>query len=287
MKAFAVLLVLGLALTCSYAAKPQEKIDSCAICQFVVGYIEGELGNNRTEENIIQTVEKVCTFVPSILQAECNALIATYGPQLIQSLINDEPPEVMCAQIGLCTSETVVDPQLDTCSLCEFVVGYVESELDANATEAQIEAVLDSVCSLVPSTLRPECTAFINTYFDQLVQLLINEESPEIACAQLKLCTSVAVTPAKLTGEECVICEYVLSTADQYLTGNETEQQLILFVENICYILPSTIRGECDALISTYAPEIVQMLVQDYPPDVVCTSIGLCSSVAQPLITLN
>jgi saposin len=210
-----------------------------------------------------------------------------YGAEIIQLLINEEPPSVVCAQIDLCSSSlkpVVIQeekaPAAIDCTICQFLVGYIDQELESNYSQANIERVLDYVCDIVPSSLRSTCTAFVASYTPQLIQLLVNEASPEQVCTALNLCSSV-IEVTKPEGELCVICEFVLATAEQYLTGNETEQQVILFIENVCYLLPSSIRSECDDLIATYGPEIIQLLVQKEPPATVCTQLDLCSSTKQ------
>jgi hypothetical protein len=39
------------------------------------------------------------------------------------------------------------------CVICEFVMKELESRLDSNTTAAEIQAALDKVCSLMPSTI--------------------------------------------------------------------------------------------------------------------------------------
>jgi len=260
----------------------------CSICQFIIGYVEGEIANNNTEENIIHVVESICDIVPSSLRSQCRSFVALYGTEIIQLLINDEPASVICSQIGLCDSKKddvvfIPEPEdAQDCSVCEFVMGYVETQLANNNTEQNIEKVLDDVCQIVPSAFRAQCVSLINQYTQQLIQLLLNQESPTVICTQIGLCSSAKKAIVQVQSSQyCTICEFVLSTVDQYLDTNSTEQQIILFIENVCYILPSSVRQECDDLISTYATEIISLLVQDYPPNVICSMIGLCSSEKQ------
>jgi saposin len=292
MKAILIALCLvaaTLAISVQQVEKPKvvKNDEWCSICQFVIGYIEGEVANNQTEENIIHVVQTVCDIVPSGLQSQCKSLISIYGEDIIQLLVNDEPASVVCSQIGLCDSKVEIQVEENKqgtgdCSMCQFLMGYVESELGNNYTVANIEQVLDQVCTLVPSAFKAQCVSLINEYTSQLIQLLLNEETPELICQQIGLCSSekskMVVLEVPKASEYCTVCEFVLSTAEQYLDNNATDKQIILFIENVCYILPTTIRQECDDLIATYATEIITLLIQDYPPNVVCTEIGLCSS---------
>ena len=47
---------------------------------------------------------------------------------------------------------------------------------------------------------------------------------------------------------------------------------------------------QCDSFVAKYAPEIVQLLVNELDPDQVCTKLGLCSSsvrLASPNVELS
>ena len=46
--------------------------------------------------------------------------------------------------------------QADDCPECMAVVNYVESLLKENATEGDIEKVLDKVCNFLPDTMKTE-----------------------------------------------------------------------------------------------------------------------------------
>lgn len=48
-------------------------------------------------------------------------------------------------------------------------------------------------------------------------------------------------------------------------------------LERVCNILPSSVKQECDTLIKTYFPELIQLLLQLSPKDI-CSSLGLCAS---------
>ena len=50
-------------------------------------------------------------------------------------------------------------------------------------------------------------------------------------------------------------------------------------MENVCNILPSSIKSECDDFIQEYTPEIIKLLEEKLQPESLCKQIGLCSSV--------
>lgn len=54
------------------------------------------------QEEVIQTVEKVCTYLPSTLSAECKDLIETYGQAIIELLVQEADPKTVCSVLALC-----------------------------------------------------------------------------------------------------------------------------------------------------------------------------------------
>ena len=62
--------------------------------QFVVGEIEKLLANNSTQQEIIAELEKACNILPKSIAGECDTIVSTYGPELIQDLV--KYAELMC-----------------------------------------------------------------------------------------------------------------------------------------------------------------------------------------------
>jgi saposin len=74
------------------------------------------------------------------------------------------------------------------CALCKYVVGYVDTVIQNNKSEAAIEAALEKVCTILPHALNSSCVQFVETFGPTLVQLIEKYGTPEAVCAALKLC---------------------------------------------------------------------------------------------------
>jgi len=74
------------------------------------------------------------------------------------------------------------------CTVCEYAVQFLDSELKNNKTEAAVVAALDNVCKIVPPSLKDQCNSLITTYGTYLVQLLIQFADPLKVCQAIKLC---------------------------------------------------------------------------------------------------
>jgi saposin len=279
----------------------------CVLCEFVLKEVDALLGANATEAQVLAALAKVCSILPKSLQAECQTLIETYGPQIYQLLINKVDPQQICTAIGLCNSTAIVAPMSDAmsvtggaeCALCEFVLKEVDSLLGNNATESEVLTALAKVCSILPKSLQAECQALIQSYGPQIYQLLINKVDPQQICTTIGLCTSGNAEEAKRLlekmmqptptvhlktvsvqgGAECAICEFVLKEVDNLLGNNATEAEVLTALAKVCSILPKSIQGECVNLINQYGPEIFQLLINKVDPQQICTTIGLCTGL--------
>merc|ERR1739836_5101 len=77
------------------------------------------------------------------------------------------------------------------CSVCEYAVKYLESELEANATTSSIAKALENVCTLAPTSLQSVCDNLIEQYTPQIIFQLISRETPEAVCKAIQVCWTI------------------------------------------------------------------------------------------------
>ena len=87
--------------------------------------------------------------------------------------------------------EKISNSSVGDCTLCVFVANYVEGYLEQNYTIAQIDTLLDRVCTLGPDSFIPECRDFINTEVPVIIEEFENYETPEEVCTQMGFCSSM------------------------------------------------------------------------------------------------
>jgi len=173
--------------------------------------------------------------------------------------------------------------QAGACSVCQLVVSYVESYLANNQTEAQIIQQLDQVCALLPGSFSSMCDSFVAQYVPQLIQWIEAGESPQQFCTQVGLCSSAKKVEHHHKreveqGGACSICQLVVSYVESYVAKNQTEQQIIAQLEQLCSLL-GPLSSQCNAFVENYVPELIQWLENGESPQQFCTQVGLCSSV--------
>jgi len=74
------------------------------------------------------------------------------------------------------------------CDLCKRVVTTVGGEIKNDRSEEGIIKGLEDVCSQFPRRDRNKCDAFVEQYANELIHVLIEEESPSTACTMLGVC---------------------------------------------------------------------------------------------------
>ena len=217
----------------SLVAVPKLEGVECSLCKYIVGYVEHIIENNKTEAAVEAALEKVCTILPSDLKTKCENFVETYGSALFALIEKYGTADAVCKVLKLCLKETesmspgkcdllyhvehntivclflaLTLPKIDSsaiksaeCSLCKYVVSYVDSVIQNNKSEAAIEAALEKVCTILPTPLKAPCKTFVDTYGPILVKLLEKYTTPEQVCDALKLCNNGSVVLQPLTGK--------------------------------------------------------------------------------------
>jgi saposin len=74
------------------------------------------------------------------------------------------------------------------CSLCKYIIAYVDAVIQTNKSEAAIDSALEKVCTILPHALNSSCVQFVETYGPVVVELLAKYATPDEVCVALKLC---------------------------------------------------------------------------------------------------
>lgn len=75
--------------------------------------------------------------------------------------------------------------------------------------------------------------------------------------------------------QTCILCEMIISRMDKDLAKPATQEEVKQYLQNVCKIIPSRIRADCDSFIETYSSLIMQA-IESIPPKKICEQIGAC-----------
>ncbi|EEC14613.1 saposin, putative [Ixodes scapularis] len=256
----------------------------CEICKNVVQFVYNEMKDKSSEEEVKKLLDGVCNLFAETERQECVTLVNTYLDVLVPMLLNKYTPTQICQSLHLCPNaratslpsapknvspKKMADPDPE-CEFCQSIVKLVHDELKDEKTEAAVKKVLNHVCDLCPT--RQKCITFVNTYYDRLVSLLLQEMDPNVICKDfLHLCSE------GLRGNfECTFCNYALHFIQNQLVDNVTEARVQEVLDKLCDELPEQFADECRAFVEEYGPALMVLLAQELDPSIVCVAIKAC-----------
>lgn len=301
-----------------------KKDQTCVMCEFAIHFLQNMLEQKDTREDIEQAVENLCDLMPKSIAEQCEDYVDAYGDQVIEMLDQEMDPKVICPLLGLCPAPSdevpvpghaalETEPVKDdvSCVMCEYAMTQLDEMIKDDKTEESIKHALENMCTLLPKSIKAECNLFVDIYTDKIIQLLLDDLSPDQVCQALHLCKPKvaelprlnpshqlpvsrlfvpAVSLASSVEEQdnkfgkqskmCVMCEFAMVQIDNMLISNATEDQIIEVVDFVCAHLPGTIRDDCIGFMDEYGDAIVKLLVKQLDPKMVCSSIGLCEAAS-------
>lgn len=80
--------------------------NECMYCTFAVQALDAALANNDTLAKILEDADKICADIPGFLESECDALVAEYGPQIVNLLVQYlSDATSICQELGMCPKQ--------------------------------------------------------------------------------------------------------------------------------------------------------------------------------------
>jgi cathepsin B len=168
------------------------------------------------------------------------------------------------------------------CTVCEYALGWVEKEIAGNYTESKIEGALEKVCGLLPKSYTSMCDTLIESYTPELINFILEKESPDVICKLLKVCETTSVIKNSI---ECDLCDFAVGWVENKLPINATAQEVETLLTEVCNIVPKEYQAGCQAIVQQYGTDLINMLLKEISPHAICKMIGLCTSEMSALPT--
>jgi saposin len=262
---------------------------NCETCEFVMNEVFSVLSDQDDQHMVINVLESICYRLPASIDQPCEQFVDSYAPMILDLIAKSLTADEICDALDLCTTEsTEIAPMNndlgDTgCVLCEYVISNLDKILEDKTNKAEIKAGLDSVCNLLPATVSKECTQFVESYTDLIIDMLTNEITPAEICTNIGLCgkKSMALLPVpieidEMKGPYCSLCEYALTTVEQMLEDKKNEAEIEKVLDVVCFHLTAPVHKQCLKMVSKYTQQIIDLLVNDYTPSMICAEISIC-----------
>lgn len=221
----------------------QPKRSNNAICEFceqIVTQAKETLSDPAAIDQARRQLEAVCDYLKVIDQdKECRQYLDKYIDQAIE-FIRDIDPQEYCRSVQLCSADT----------------------------------------SVAPRTSQPSKVANLPTladFQDFGIQTSVSIGERPTAASNRKLLTLDATS--HLAGPNCMICKAVVKELFQFLRNNKTEENIIVGLDRVCGLLykPGPKRDECEFMVKGYTKELVQLLIEETNPEIICMLLEQCA----------
>uniref|UniRef100_A0A8C5SQI5 Pulmonary surfactant-associated protein B n=1 Tax=Laticauda laticaudata TaxID=8630 RepID=A0A8C5SQI5_LATLA len=80
----------------------KEAFSLCEVCTIMVEEVASLLESNKTEEEMIQGMEKVCLVLPEKSREECKDFVEVYGKSILDMLLEATSPKMVCVMLRCC-----------------------------------------------------------------------------------------------------------------------------------------------------------------------------------------
>jgi len=172
---------------------------TCMLCQYTLHFIQQQLDEDATREQIENIVRGVCAYLPKNLAEECGDYIDAYGDQVIALLEQELDPSIICPELGLCPGMSRPSHHLNDipCVFCEYAMENLKQLLGDRTEEEAVRNSLDQLCSIMPRSLAAECTTFVDQNAVEIMKLISIGIKPLEVCGQLGLCNDATVMQSR------------------------------------------------------------------------------------------
>lgn len=187
----------------------RRNTELCDLCEFGMRELQKVLMDDATEDEITEDVGRLCDLLPATLTVRCHQFVAEYGDFVITLLAQEIDPSEVCPALRLCplpSSEAVLledAPSSESseeeeevaggpgCAICEYAMNTLLHFLQNKTTEREIRDGLDRICEMLPHTVSRECEELVNTFTEEIIDMIVSGMTADEICITLKLCVGV------------------------------------------------------------------------------------------------
>jgi len=245
----------------------------CTLCEKAAGILKNDT------DTISNYLDKICMNLNGTAhELECKLAVKT-----LMNLINTESAEQLCEKVKLCKETEVSEmdmlfnlatmtlsyplimpeltqykeetkPQVDMCAICKEAVGVVQSHTQ------DLLKYLDGLCAKLNNTIEKAAC-------DEAVQVavnVLNSQTAEQVCTEIKLCSSTEKRSVKSYGETCGSCQKMFKVM-------RNNPSLVSDVD--CFSLNGVTNWHTCILMKMKA----EYALNSYAPDEACINMGACA----------
>jgi hypothetical protein len=173
------------------------------------------------------------------------------------------------------------------CELCTLVLTAAQHQLQNNKTEEEIDFIERQLCGKL-GPMNSTCCQYMDTNGRQILDQLSKKVDPAVICKDIGLCSTqkpsinAPYLPMVDNSLNCTLCKMVFTQVQNMLKNNQSEQQILNFIENKLCNATGKLAPECKMLIDAFGPYILTYVANGTDPEKLCEMIGMCSATWHP-----
>ncbi|KAM7392965.1 hypothetical protein PAMA_007875 [Pampus argenteus] len=194
-------------------------------------------------------------------------------------------------------------PAGDICQDCTKIFELLVDLLSNAELQKKIMDGIESLCDHLPgpAVAAKLCKEEVEKMFPVAIKLITSALKPADICKSIGLCGScdkqkmlsyfvnealqVAMTNQNtIPATQCSFCIFLVKTLESLLPKERTESAVIQLLEEICHIVPSSYRAQCESIIGKISKQVLDAILSYASPQVICSLIHLCKGQEAPLV---
>ncbi|KTG43679.1 hypothetical protein cypCar_00017355 [Cyprinus carpio] len=254
------------------------------------------MGADDNMAKLAASLEQLCDELPAQITKLCHTEVEKMLLLAITFITSMMEPGDICTFLGLCggrdidrirdlllnhMSKTLPVPTMKMemsmqCSVCTYIVSTLEYLFPRERTQSIITVLLESLCREFPPLFQPQCNKMVEKYVQLLVDMLLNNTSPNFICTLLHLC-EIQERPVKAAEvlSDCDSCLTLAVLTRLHLGSNATELQAASFLNTVCQLHPSAM-PKCETFVQRHGNQLSVFLSKQQGALDICKVVSFC-----------
>ncbi|XP_034291654.1 prosaposin-like [Pantherophis guttatus] len=191
---------------------------------------------------------------------------------------------------------------VDLCHECKVVADEIHEILKNSPFLTQtLQDYARKECESLGTHIAYECKKYVPEYAHAFVQFFLHllDAPPMGICGKTGFCDTTKLEPFPLLKPVeylsdlygaivkgisdadkphlvCDICKKVVEVAENMVENNNTEEEIVHQMVNVCYLLPHEVVPQCRDFVNSYGMAVVTMLLDATKPESVCIRFNFC-----------
>ncbi|KAK9400613.1 prosaposin-like [Crotalus adamanteus] len=165
---------------------------------------------------------------------------------------------------------------VDPCHECKMVAIEIHEILKNSPFLIQtLEDYAKQQCEGLGTHMADECKKYVPEYAHAFVQFLMSLLAMDYF-SDLYGAVVKTISDEDKPHLVCDMCKKVVQVAENLVENNNTEEQIVHQMENVCYMLPHEVVPQCRDFVNSYGMAVLTMLLEATKPESVCIMFKFC-----------